>query len=207
MNATANIQIPFQDNSWLGGLFCLDFFTTLLYATIGQYISHRIQIKPTWTSPTWSIILVMNHKHQKWYYPAKGRALSSSWQPPEPDHHEKLSRNSSRAAELFRTLRRRKTGPYDGTTLVIHSKGKFQHNTRKNGLQPPSSVLENSGPQGKIWGLIIMAAHLLKASTRNIIFITNHKNQNRCHPAIGRSLSSSWQPTEPDHHEKLSRNK
>jgi hypothetical protein len=91
----------------------------------------KFKASGTWTSPMLSIILVMNHKNQKWYYPAKGRSLSSSWQPTDSDHHEKLSRNSSRAAELFRTLRRRNTGPYGGTTLAIYSEGKFQHNTRK----------------------------------------------------------------------------
>ena len=105
MYSIANIQILFQDNSWSWGLFCLHFFTTLLYATKGQYISHY-------------------------------------------------------SCDLFRR-----------EIPTQHS---------KNNLQSPSSVHENSGPQGKIWKPIIMAAHLLEASTWNIIFITNHKYQNRC---------------------------
>ena len=119
-------------------------------------------------------------KTTKWYYPAKGGSLSSSWQPTDSDHHEKLSRNNSRAAELFRTLRRRNTGPiwWHYSSDLFRREIPTQHS--KNSLQSPSSVLENSGPQGKIWGLIIMAAHLLEASTRNIIFIVNHKNKIRC---------------------------
>jgi hypothetical protein len=71
--------------------------------------------------------------------------------------------------------------------VVVKIPKGYSNTTLENNLQSSSSVLENSGPLGKIWGLIIMAAHLLEASTRNIIFIMNHKNQIRCSWNISQS--------------------